>query len=451
MPDSVVPPPPLHPVYTDVLSVKVARGAFEQVNTPAGKQRILFIAEAATLAHVARPLVLSAALDPGEFDIGFACDPRCQWLLRDFPGRYFPLPSMGSDHFLAALARGTPLYNEAILQRYVRDDLKLLDEVRPDAVIGDFRLSLSVSARLAGIPYLAISNCYWSPYWRPPRYTVPNLPLLTGILPLPLADVLFQMARPVAFALHCRPLNRVRRSHGLSSLGSDLRRVYTDADHVLYADVPELYPGATLPAHHHFIGPLVWSPPVPAPDWWGTIPSDRPIVYLTLGSSGQARLLPEILRSLAALDITVIAATAGGKRPDAIPANAFVAQYLPGEEAARRARLVICNGGSPTSHQALAAGVLVIGIASNLDQFLNMGTIVRAGAGEIMRADRFSGAALARFVTKLLEETEYTTAARKIAGVIAGYDGGSRFAAIVRSVLQKARPSAGEAGSRARS
>lgn len=67
------------------------------------KKRILFVAEAATLAHVARPLLLSAALDPTRFDICFACDPRCQWLLRDFPGRYYPLSSMGSGPALAVL------------------------------------------------------------------------------------------------------------------------------------------------------------------------------------------------------------------------------------------------------------------------------------------------------------------------------------------------------------
>jgi UDP:flavonoid glycosyltransferase YjiC (YdhE family) len=112
-------------------------------------------------------------------------------------------------------------------------------------------------------------------------------------------------------------------------------------------------------------------------------------------------------------------------------------KYLPGEEAARRARLVICNGGSPTSQQALAAGVPVIGIASNLDQFLNMGTLVRAGAGEIVRADRFSGDRLATLVTKVLAETGYTLAARKLADIGERYDGARRFAGIVHSVFEK--------------
>jgi UDP:flavonoid glycosyltransferase YjiC (YdhE family) len=147
-------------------------------------------------------------------------------------------------------------------------------------------------------------------------------------------------------------------------------------------------------------------------------------------------LLPQILRSLATLDITVIAATAGADVPDALPANACIAKYLPGEEAARRARLVICNGGSPTSQQALAAGVPVIGIASNLDQFLNMDTIVRVEAGAIMRADRFSGPILSSLVTKILAETGHAAAAKKVADIIGRYDGASRFVATVRSMLK---------------
>lgn len=84
--------------------MKINEGLLEQAGNPqTNKKRILFVAEAATLAHVARPLLLSAALDPETFDIVFASDPRCKWLLEKFPGRYISLPSVGSEHFLAAL------------------------------------------------------------------------------------------------------------------------------------------------------------------------------------------------------------------------------------------------------------------------------------------------------------------------------------------------------------
>ena len=398
------------------------------------KKRVLFIAEAATLAHVARPLALSASLDKNEFDLSIACASRSDWLLRDFPGERYPLDSVDGAHFLAALAHGKPLYDEALLRRYVEADLALLDKVRPDAVIGDFRLSLSVSARLARVSYLAISNCYWSPYWSPARYPVPNLPL-TRIFPLGLAEVLFRIARPVAFALHCGPLNRVRRRYGLPSLGTDLRRVYTDADQVVYCDVPELFPEARLPSHHHFIGPVLWSPPVPLPDWWNQIPGDRPVIYVTLGSSGQAELLLPVLKVLGALDVTVIASTAGGAVLEGLSSNVHVASYLPGDAAARLAKLVICNGGSPTSQQALSAGVPVIGIAGNLDQFLNMGTIQAAGAGTVMRGDRFEPAALKSIATEILENASYTAAAEKVGAWFGRYSAGARFAAIVSRLV----------------
>ena len=55
--------------------------------------------------------------------------------------------------------------------------------------------------------------------------------------------------------------------------------------------------------------------------------------------------------------------------------HVHVTDYLPGDIVARHSRLVVCNGGSPTSHQALLAGVPVLGIPDNLDQVLNMSPI----------------------------------------------------------------------------
>src|SRR3569833_1809409 len=47
----------------------------------AGKCRVLFVSEAVTLAHVARPLALAKALDRSRYDVALACDPRYNELL----------------------------------------------------------------------------------------------------------------------------------------------------------------------------------------------------------------------------------------------------------------------------------------------------------------------------------------------------------------------------------
>jgi len=396
------------------------------------RKKILFVAEAVTLAHVGRALTLAATLDRSQYEIHFACADGYDLCFKGTDFTRWPIHSISSSQFLAALAEGKPVYDEATLAGYVDEDRRLLEQIRPDVVVGDFRLSLSISARLAKIPYISLINAYWSPYVRQ-SYTVPNIPL-TRQLPLGLANTLFRLARPIAFGMHSMPLNKVRRKAGLPSLGFDLNRVYTDADYTLYADVPELFQPVAMPANHRFIGSVLWSPPVPVPDWWDKLPAERPLIYVTLGSSGQGELLPGVLKALGGLPVIVMAATAGKIALSDVPQNAFVADFLPGEEAARRASLVICNGGSPTTQQGLVAGVPVIGIAGNLDQFLNMQGVVNAGAGALLRADRFDPSELTRKVKSMLDNPMPTNAARKLAATFAQYDAGAQFNAILKQI-----------------
>lgn len=396
------------------------------------RKRILFVAEAATLAHVARPLLLAQALDPERYEVHFACDPRFDKLLPTLPFTRHTLRSVPSSRLLDALARGKPLYDTETLRDYVTQDLALIERTAPDLVVGDLRLSLAVSAPLSRVRYLTISNAYWSPYAQQ-RYPVPELPL-TKALGVDAAQRLFDLTRPAAFALHTVPLNRVRRQYGLRHLGWDLRRIYTWADHCVYADIPELVPTYRLPDNHHYIGPLIWSPEVPTPAWWNDLPADRPIVYVTLGSSGRSELLPAILDTLSAMPLTVIAATAGRSEVNRAMDRIFVADYLPGSEAASRSRLVICNGGSPTTQQALAYGVPVLGIPSNLDQHLNMEAIQRSGAGLTVRSEKANAQAIGNAVTRLLADATHARAAEDVARLFRQYDAPARFSSLVAQI-----------------
>jgi len=387
------------------------------------RRRILFFAETVTLAHFARPVALARALDPARFECVIAAGPRYRELVAGEPIPFRDLDTITSEAFLGALAKGAPLYSFATLRRYVEEDLRHIAAVRPDVVVGDFRLSLSASARLAQVPYVAIANAYWSPYAQP-EYDVPSHPTVS-LFGVTLARIAFRATRRIAFAIHCLPMHRLRRHYGLPSLGFELGRVYTDADWTLFADVPELVPMPRLPAggRARYLGPVQWSPSLPLPDWWDRVPGDRPLVYVTLGSSGASSALATIVDALAEAPCTVLVASAGASLP-ATAANVRVAAYLPGDAAAARARLVVCNGGSPTAHQALAAGVPVLGIASNLDQFLNMHYVVKAGAGECLRADSLDRRAVRAAAERLLADPAARAAAARLAAAFARYDAG---------------------------
>jgi UDP:flavonoid glycosyltransferase YjiC (YdhE family) len=162
------------------------------------------------------------------------------------------------------------------------------------------------------------------------------------------------------------------------------------------------------------------------PSWWNEVPTNKPIVYLTLGSSGRHELLPVVLRALAKLDVTVLLSTAGRAAPEPMP-NLFCAPFLPGHQAVARAALVISNGGSTTGYQALAGGVPVLGIASNLDQFLAMKAITTVGAGVVLRAGSLKESAVGEAVKRLLAEPGFAQAARTVAQDFAQYDSAQRF------------------------
>ena len=102
-------------------------------------------------------------------------------------------------------------------------------------------------------------------------------------------------------------------------------------------------------------------------------------------------------------------ATAGRGKAIQPRGNVFVTDFLPGEDAARRADLVVCNGGSPTTSQALLAGVPVIGVPSNLDQHLNMTYLARAGAGATVRP----GPGMVRALKVTVEQTLGSDAVRR--------------------------------------
>lgn len=65
----------------------------------ARRRRILFVAEAVTLAHVVRPFALAQSLDPSRYEVHFACDPRYNQLLGPLPFRHHAIHTIPSERF----------------------------------------------------------------------------------------------------------------------------------------------------------------------------------------------------------------------------------------------------------------------------------------------------------------------------------------------------------------
>jgi len=376
------------------------------------RKRILFFAEAVTLAHVVRPLVLAQSLDSDFYEVHFACARRFEFAFGRANFQRWGIDSLSTERFLRALASGSRLYSYKMLEQYVEEDLHVISEVQPDLIIGDFRLSLAISATLAGVTYAALANAYWSPYAIAQSFPLPDIPL-TRVLGYSLSGACFRLFQPLIFAYHAQPLNRLRNKYGLPELGS-LLDVYTHGDYTLYADPPDFIPTENLPPHHRFLGHVDWSPDMPLPAWWKTLPAETPLIYVNLGSSGPADLLSKIALALSKLPVTVVMATAGRWQPGSLPANVRFCDYLPGDKAARCAAVTICNGGSPSVYQSLLQGVPVLGIPANMDQLLSMQAVERTKTGILLRSALLTEGKMNDALTRLMRDRSYKQKALQI-------------------------------------
>jgi UDP:flavonoid glycosyltransferase YjiC (YdhE family) len=399
----------------------------------ARRKRILFLAEGATMAHFVRPVALADSVaSDSDYEIHLHAPARFAHYLTGKPYSTGELKTMPGEDFLANIARGRPLFPAHVLKDYVAADREMIRKLRPDLVIGDMRLSLPISSRLEQTPCAVIINAYWSPYAKH-RSVLPELPL-TRVIPPRFLGPLYRATEPIAFALHVAHMNRVRKGFGVPALPLDLRRLYTDGDYVLYADVPEFLPTPGAPPNHHYVGICDWAPAIPKPDWWDRMCQDpKPKVFISLGSSGPVRVLPGLLAALARLPVSVVLSTSGRATPVAA-APIYSASLLPFVETARHSAMVVSHGGSGGLYPALAAGTPVLAIPSNADQHLSTMVLVEHGAGLGIRVEEASGERLFSVLQRIIFEPAFKEAVTYLKTIFQQDRGIDRFKQLLKVI-----------------
>ncbi|MCM2322979.1 MAG: hypothetical protein NDJ90_06920 [Oligoflexia bacterium] len=383
-------------------------------------KRLLFFAETVTQAHFFRPFCVAKRLDPARFEIHFAAREGHRAAVEKAGFRFHPIDSLSSERFLNALRTGSPPYDLETLRAYVRQDEAIIAQVRPQALISDFRLSLPVVSERHGIPLATITNAHWAP-WAKVRWPLPDYSGIPGMgfLPLPAAKVIFRLGRPFSFASFLRPLNRLRKENHqpeFSSLGD----AYTYGDVQLLDDVPGLIPTqGEPPVKARYCGPLIEDQlaglPTRWPEGWDLSAErrrDRPRAYISMGSSGSLAALTEIIEAIKSLGWEALMATAGRFEAGTLPPGFRSAPMVPGALCASACDVVITNGGSAPCYQALSQGTPILALPTNMDQYLFSEALERKGLALLLRAERARANAIAETVRRLAGESHFREATR---------------------------------------
>jgi UDP:flavonoid glycosyltransferase YjiC (YdhE family) len=401
------------------------------------RKKILFFSHAVTMAHFSRPLKWIEQLDPENYDIYLASDPKFKKLVPKTGVTFLDIHCIDAVQFSEIVGRAAPIYDRATFEAHIQEDMQIMDQVQPDVVIGDFRHSLSVSCRLKKIKYVNISNAYWSPDIAL-AYPLPEAPVIRA-LGEKLSASLMGLFIPFVLKLNFFKMAFMLRKslHKAGLFFSDYRQVIIDGDVTLYCDTPGLIPLKKQEERERFVGPLVWSMPVQLPDWWSQLNPKKKRIFLSLGSSGPADCLPLIIQAVSKLDVELIVARAGKKMELPPLPNVHVTDFLPIEEACQNSDLIICNGGSPMCHAALTYGVPTIGIICNNDQLLNMAHIEKRGAGRMLRYWNLTAEKITNAVTEILENPTYAKSSEAIRSEFNAFNSSSELQNVIEEVLRE--------------
>ncbi|MFH1021892.1 MAG: hypothetical protein V1809_00710, partial [Planctomycetota bacterium] len=167
------------------------------------RKRILFIGEAVSVSHVARPVVLAKWAKSAGYDVVFACGKAYSRVARTEGLNPEEIVTISPELFYKRLSRGQFFYTEAELKAYVEAERELIARIKPDLVVGDFRLTLAISTRLAGIPHLNLMNAHWSPGRE--RRLPPPQSGIWGYMPSVVRNALFRLIEPIAFKQFGKP------------------------------------------------------------------------------------------------------------------------------------------------------------------------------------------------------------------------------------------------------
>ncbi|MGI5499765.1 glycosyltransferase [Lentzea sp. CA-135723] len=153
------------------------------------------------------------------------------------------------------------------------------------------------------------------------------------------------------------------------------------------------------------------------------VPTDRPLVYLTLGtvSFGATEVVRAAIDGLARLPVNVLVALGPGDPAvlGDVPDSVRVAGFVPQAEVLRRADLVVHHGGTGTVLGTLAAGLPQVLLPQGADQFVNAAALVDAGAAAQLVGQDVTAEAVTEVAGRLLGDPAVHEVATAAAAQIA--------------------------------
>jgi zeaxanthin glucosyltransferase len=400
-------------------------------------------------SHVAAADAIGAALVERGHRVTLVQRPEARgWLAPRSPLGFAPLPAVGEASLEAVMARAArPAFpfgvrrviNDAAAaaRNMARHGASVLADIGAEAALVDqMAPGGAIAAERAGLPFVSWASAL--PVEEEPTLPPPTLGWRYDPSPRGIrrnaggARVAEMILRPLGDAL--------------AAEGDGARRRLPDWVSPL-ASLWQLVPGLDLPrqappATAHYVGPLRLGAEAGALAF--VLPSDRPVVYASLGTLQGHRvgLFRRIARACRRIEAFLVVSHCGRLTPEqaaGIDADVVVAD-LPQRAMLARADAVVSHAGLNTALDAAEAGVPVLALPIAFDQPGCAARLVWSGLGRALDPRFATAGRIARALDRLLSDRRHRDAGRRLAAQVAEAGGAARAAAIAEQALASRRP-----------
>ncbi|MCB0103771.1 MAG: glycosyl transferase [Anaerolineales bacterium] len=311
------------------------------------------------------------------------------------------------------------------LRQRVESETRLFLDLKPAAVVMGFTLSVTLSARVAGVPLVYVMPF---PLTRP--FLDAEMTEWPDMFDYPVLRIIPKSARKrwinnffKTTKLWIRPFEKLSKEYGIKPIEKMLDLL--EGDYNLITDIPNLTGVKDLPQNWQYVGPIFAHLSGDVPQEILNLPKDKPLIYCAMGSSANRAILRTVLKSFEGAPYTVIAPMKAHfeKEKLRVPSNVLLYDWLPAHKVNPLADVAVIHGGQGTVQTACASGTPFVGIGLQPEQEANIDMIVRQGSAIRLSKRYFTREKIIESIEFLLDDDQVRQRAKEIQTLSNAWDG----------------------------
>ena len=308
----------------------------------------------------------------------------------------------------------------------VENEIQYFKQIKPACVLTGWCQSVMISARAAEVPFVNIlHSTSITEYYEAGLQTWPdrsNFFFLRWFfseeqLNRKMSNLVLKLKLPA------KPFNILAKKYGLKEFNNFIEVL--EGDYTLLADIPEWVGLPKVRPNIRFIGPLPLRLNVDIPRIITEIPTDKPIVYFAMGSSGNPKLIANIIEGFRDKPYRVIAPveTHIKNMNLEIPTNVIVTGFLPAHKVNPIADISVIHGGQNTVMNACLSKTPIVGVGMHPEQQANLDACVRKGFAIRLNKKRVTASKILNAIDKLLQDLKAQEEVKKFQEKLSQWNG----------------------------